>query len=76
MGLVRQLLLGIAGSIEREGGGTDRGELMTATTDMTTDIGTVIDGEEAVKYGIIDRVGGLGDAVAELKSMIKKEQNR
>jgi ATP-dependent protease ClpP protease subunit len=51
-------------------------KLMTATTDMTTDIGTVIDGEEAVKYGIIDRVGGLGDAVAELKSMIKKEQNR
>ena len=51
-------------------------KLMTATTDMTTDIGTVIGGEEAVKYGIIDRVGGLGDAVAELKSMIKKEQNR
>ncbi|MBE6691939.1 MAG: peptidase S14 [Ruminococcaceae bacterium] len=47
-------------------------QLMTATADMTTDIGTVIDGEEAVKYGIIDSVGGLGDAVSELKGMIKK----
>ncbi len=46
--------------------------LMTATGDMTTDIGTVIDGKEAVEYGIIDRIGGLGDAVAELKRMIKK----
>lgn len=46
--------------------------LMTATDDMTTDIGTVIDGNEAVKYGIIDSVGGLGDAVRELKNMIIK----
>ncbi len=47
-------------------------KLMTATADMTTDIGTVLDGQEAVKYGIIDSVGGLGDAVQELKNMIKK----
>lgn len=46
-------------------------KLMTATDDMTTDIGTVIDGSEAVKYGIIDSVGGLGDAVRELKNMIR-----
>lgn len=45
-------------------------KLMTATDDMTTDIGTVIDGREAVEYGIIDRVGGLGEAVSELKAMI------
>lgn len=44
-------------------------KLMTATDDMTTDIGTVIDGREAVEYGIIDRVGGLGEAVEELKKM-------
>lgn len=48
--------------------------LMTATEDMTTDIGTVIDGIEAVKHGIIDRVGGLGEAVAELKSMIRERR--
>ena len=46
--------------------------LMTATDDMTTDIGTVIDGREAVEYGIIDRVGGLGEAVEELKRMIRE----
>jgi ATP-dependent protease ClpP protease subunit len=44
--------------------------LMTATDDMTTDIGTVIDGREAVDYGIIDSVGGLGEAVRTLKEMI------
>lgn len=50
-------------------------KLMTATDDMTTDIGTVIDGREAVEYGIIDRVGGLGDAVRELKNMIRARKN-
>ncbi len=52
-------------------------KLMTATDDMTTDIGTVIDGREAVEYGIIDSVGGLGDAISELKRMVaeyKKER--
>ncbi len=44
--------------------------LMTATTDMTTDVGTLIDGKQAVDFGIIDQVGGLGDAVNELKRMI------
>lgn len=44
--------------------------LMTATDAMTTDIGTVIDGREAVKHGIIDYVGGLGDAIGELKKMV------
>lgn len=49
--------------------------LMTSTDGMTTDIGTVIDGVEAVKYGIIDRVGGLGDAIEELKRMISSPRN-
>lgn len=53
-------------------------KLMTATDDMTTDIGTVIDGREAVEYGIIDEVGGLGRAVEELKRLAaehKKQKN-
>ncbi len=50
--------------------------LMTATDSMTTDIGTVIGGQEAVNYGIIDAVGGLGDAVCELKKMIAERKNR
>ncbi len=48
--------------------------LMTSTNDMTTDIGTVIDGIQAVEYGIIDKVGGLGDAVRELKEMIMQSK--
>ena len=52
-------------------------KLITRTEGMTTDIGTVLEGEEAVKYGIIDSVGGIGQAVKELKRMIddyKKEK--
>ena len=49
--------------------------LMTATEDMTTDIGTVIDGWQAVEYGIIDAVGGLGDAMGELKRMILEKRH-
>ncbi len=51
-------------------------ELMTKTEDMTTDIGTVIDGRDAVNYGIIDSVGGLGDAVAALKEMIRQSKQK
>ncbi len=50
--------------------------LMTATDDMTTDIGTVIDGREAVEYGIIDKVGGLGEAVKSLKQMISEYRQK
>lgn len=49
-------------------------KLMTATDDMTTDIGTMIDGYQAVEYGFIDAVGGLGTAVAELKKLIKENK--
>lgn len=44
--------------------------LMTKTDQMTTDIGTVLCGREAVDIGLIDRVGGLGDALEELHRMI------
>lgn len=50
--------------------------LMTATDSMTTDIGTVIGGREAVQHGIIDAVGGLGDAVGELKRMIRERKGQ
>ena len=49
-------------------------KLMTATDEMTTDIGTVIDGNKAVEYGIIDEVGSLGKAIAALKQMIREQQ--
>lgn len=39
-------------------------ELMMRPDELATDIGSIIDGNEAVKYGIIDSVGGLCDALA------------
>ena len=45
---------------------------LTMNTDaIATDVGTIIDGTEAVRYGIIDEIGGLSDALAALKTMIK-----
>ncbi len=39
-------------------------ELMMRPDELATDIGSIIDGNEAVKYGIIDSIGGLSDALA------------
>ncbi len=47
-------------------------ELMMRPDQIATDVGSVIEGEEAVKYGIIDAVGGLSDALEALRGMIKK----
>ena len=44
-------------------------ELMMRPDELATDIGSIIEGREAVEYGIIDRVGGLSDALAALKEM-------
>jgi ATP-dependent protease ClpP protease subunit len=47
-------------------------ELMMRPDEMATDVGSIIDGDDAVKYGIIDEVGGLGDALGALRNMIKE----
>ena len=44
--------------------------LMMATDQIATDTGSVIDGEEAVRCGLIDAVGGLSDALECLNRMI------
>lgn len=49
-------------------------ELMLKTEQMTTDIGTIINGTEAVEIGLIDSIGGLGDAVKALKDMIAENK--
>lgn len=49
-------------------------ELMMRPDELATDVGSIIDGDEAVKYGIIDKVGGLSDALDELKRMIKEQK--
>ena len=48
--------------------------LMTEVGNMVTDIGTVLDGEQAVEEGLIDGVGGLKEALSALKEMIEKEE--
>ena len=49
-------------------------ELMMRPDELATDVGTIIDGDEAVKYGIIDAVGGLDDALEALREMIKQNK--
>ena len=45
-------------------------ELMMRPDEMATDVGSIIDGDEAVKYVVIDAVGGIGDALDALRKMI------
>lgn len=45
-------------------------ELMLATDTLSTDMGTVLSGEQAVACGLIDSVGGLSDALAWLHGEI------
>lgn len=47
---------------------------MTRTDQMANDIGSVINGDEAVRCGLIDRVGGLSDALACLREMAKEKK--
>ena len=48
--------------------------LMLETDELASDIGTVIDGIDAVKTGLIDEVGGLGNALASLHEMIEQKK--
>lgn len=53
--------------------GVSRGQLldlMLATDTLSTDMGTVLSGEQAVACGLIDSVGGLSDALAWLHGEI------
>ncbi len=42
-------------------------ELMNSTKDLTNDIGSVVDGETAVSCGLIDKIGGISEALATLR---------
>lgn len=49
-------------------------ELMFKTGELTRDIGTTVIGQDAVKYGLIDEVGGIGQAIAELNRRIEERR--
>ena len=48
--------------------------MMLETDDMACDMGTVLDGEDAVRQGLIDRLGGLSEALAALHGQIRSNQ--
>jgi len=50
--------------------------MMTKTDEIATDTGSIIDGNEAVRCKMIDRVGGLSDALDELRRMINNESEK
>ena len=49
---------------------------MMATGEMATDVGTILYGKEAVSSGLIDKLGGLNDALNCLHKMIDKQKNK
>lgn len=51
-------------------------ELMMSTGELVMDVGSVIDGEQAVKEGLIDRLGGLSDAIECLYDMIENSSEK
>lgn len=48
--------------------------LMNRTDQLATDIGSIVDGKEAVELGLIDAVGGLAEAIGEIKKASGKNQ--
>ncbi|ABN52329.1 MAG TPA: translocation-enhancing protein TepA [Hungateiclostridium thermocellum] len=49
-------------------------ELMLKTGELANDVGTILFGEEAVKYGLIDEMGGLKEALKKLYELIAKRK--
>ena len=50
--------------------------LMMRPDQIATDCGSILEGEEAVGYGIIDEVGGLDAALSALRSMMKEHAKK
>lgn len=49
-------------------------ELMLDTTMLVKDVGTMLDGREAVREGLINEVGGISEALSRLHAMIEEEE--
>ena len=48
-------------------------EMMMDNIELTKDLGTILVGSEAVSQGLIDAVGGIGEALEKLKQMIREK---
>ena len=51
-------------------------ELMLDSTQLVKDVGTMLEGEEAVREGLIDEVGGISQALAKLHELIREKRER
>jgi ATP-dependent protease ClpP protease subunit len=52
-------------------------DFMFNTGEIATDVGSIIDGETATECGLINKIGGLSDALADLKSICReRERNK
>lgn len=49
-------------------------ELMLDTSMLVKDVGTMLDGREAVREGLINEVGGISEALARLHAMIDDKE--
>ncbi|WP_090438081.1 ClpP family protease [Natronincola peptidivorans] len=49
-------------------------ELMNSTDELANDVGSILIGEDAVKYKLIDEVGGLNKAMEKLQQLIKERK--
>lgn len=51
-------------------------EMMINTAELTKDLGTILIGEDAVREGLIDEVGGIKDALEKLYELIEERKNQ
>ncbi|WP_067931315.1 ClpP family protease [Alicyclobacillus kakegawensis] len=51
-------------------------DLMLNTGELARDIGTTVVGSDAVRYGLVDEVGGIGKAMAKLEQLIAEHKAR
>lgn len=51
-------------------------ELMLDPTQLVKDVGTLLEGEDAVREGLIDEVGGISQAIKKLHTMIEERQKQ
>ena len=51
-------------------------ELMLNPTELVKDVGTLLEGEEAVKEGLRDEVGGMSEALNKLHEMIDQSRQK
>ncbi len=49
-------------------------DILGRTDTLVNDIGTILEGEEAVACGLIDEIGGIREALSALRSMCRKRE--